>query len=173
MTRLLLLALLTANCSLGCISPRVSDMVLLRPPVKSITISAKGHLDDGQVHITDPEEIDQFLTMIRKMHGPWFMQVNFDGSRCKFIRFRMFRGEDFTDATMTNGVMAVPDIDHALYYQSHKDTQAELWSLALERLAEENAKSMRSSIAPGVAQDRGPPRLRLTPAALDSNEPRW
>ena len=103
----------------------------------SITLSGDRNLENARVRITDPNEIEQMLTLIQKVRGGFkHAQVSFDVRDAQVLRFRIASENAPTDVIMVNGMMPVPGNKGGLFYDPLSEAQSELWELALARLEE-------------------------------------
>ena len=96
---------------------------------------------DAQVRITDPDEIQQILTLVRKVRrGFTYARVNLDMQRAKIVRIQISPEDGASDITMVSGMMTVPGSEDGLVYVPASKAQSELWALLLARLESANAK---------------------------------
>lgn len=136
-----LLPWLIAICASGCVSSPISNIGLVRQSVTSITISGERNLANAHVRITDPNEIERMLALIRKVRrGFMHAHVNFDVENAEVLRIRIASENGPTDLTMVSGMMPVPGNEDGLFYDPGSEAQSELWDLALARLEAGNSQ---------------------------------
>lgn len=132
---------LIAICASGCVSSPISNVGPVRQSVTSITISGERNLSNARVQVTDPNEIEKMIGLIRKVRrGFMYGRVNFDMENAKVLRIRIARENGPTDVTMVSGMMPVPGNEDGLFYDPGSEAQSELWDLALARLEAGNAQ---------------------------------
>ncbi len=126
--------------TIGCVSSLINKVDSSGTPVDSITLSGARNLGDSQVRVTDSDEIDEILKLVRKIRGVKFVRVNFDIEKIKVATIRIEQEDGPTELTMVSGMMAVPGDDVGLFYDSQKDAQSELWNLVLKHLGQNDAQ---------------------------------
>lgn len=134
-------AWLIAVCTLGCVAAPVANVDLTGPSATAIVVSGERNLGDAQVRITDPDEIQQILTLVRKVRrGFTYARVNLDMQRAKIVRIQISPEDGASDITMVNGMMTVPGSEDGLVQDPGSKAQSELWALLLARLESANAQ---------------------------------
>lgn len=124
----------------GCVSSPINKVDSSGKPVETITLSGARNLGDSQVRVTDSDEIDDILKLIRKIRGVKFVRVNFDIEEIKVVTIRIEQKDGPTELTMVSKMMAVPGDDMGLFYDSQEDAQSELWNLILKHLEQNDAQ---------------------------------
>lgn len=124
----------------GCVSSPITKVDSSGKPVETITLSGARNLGDRQVRVTDSDEIDEILKLVRKIRGVKFVRVNSDIERIKVVTIQIEQKDGPTELTMVSGMMAVQGDDLGLFYDSQKDAQSELWNLVLKHLGQNDAQ---------------------------------
>lgn len=133
-------AWLLAVCTLGCVSAPIGNVDWTGKSATAIVIEGERNLGDVQVRITDPDEIQRILTLVKRVRrGFAYARVNVDTQRSEVIRIRIVRDDGTSDITMVSGLMPVPGSKDGLVYDPGSKPQSELWALLLARLKSGNA----------------------------------
>ncbi|MCA9124500.1 MAG: hypothetical protein H6822_24945 [Planctomycetaceae bacterium] len=138
--RICVLSLPLITYTIGCISSPINKVDSSGKPIESITLTGARNLGDSQVRVTDSDEIQEILKLVRQIRGIEFARVNVDIERIKVVTIRIEQKDGPTELTMVSGMMAVPGDDLGLFYDSQKVAQSELWSLVLTHLGYNDAQ---------------------------------
>lgn len=127
--------LLTVPIGLGCAMSPIRQVDAWGESVGSITITGNQNLDDRQVQVTDPVEVEAILALIRPVHSLMQRSVSLDIAETEVITVRIDHSSGPTIITMLGGRMLIPNLQEHLFYDGHEETQANLWNLLLDHLA--------------------------------------
>ena len=118
----------------GCVSSPIGPLPRLKTLPESITIQGHSELPNRAVVITDVNRITTIVEKIGAIRGTKRARYNFNPKKIESLTLTLKYENDTTKLTMAFGKMAVPNIDHVLFYGGNESTQEELWETLVEAL---------------------------------------
>ena len=117
---------------LGCNTPPVRPIEIALNPPTSITITGGTNLPDRKVHVEHPDDVKRICNLITSIRGTTVSQLNFDVSEIECLTVTVHQGAESTELVMVAGKMAVPYVEHYVFYNSKHES--ELWDLMVSYL---------------------------------------
>ena len=117
---------------LGCNTPPLRPIEIAIVPPTSITITGGTNLPDREVHIEHLDYVKRISKLIASIRGTSVSQLNFDVSEIKCLTITVHQGSESTELVMVAGKMAVPHVEHYVFYNSKHES--ELWDLMVSYL---------------------------------------
>jgi hypothetical protein len=123
-------------CAAGCASSPLGRLDTAGDSGDSILITGRGTLEGKEARLTDSNEIRHMTQLVDKVQR---FRVIYKRSRWSFIgetpsiSLQIERNGKSSKVSMISGLMTMPG-DSIVFYDDDRETQAELWSLALKHL---------------------------------------